>query len=70
MENKIFIKNASSITKKVVSNYNKLSNKEFKAMYQCSKEVYLNRVKKYGDPFMNAPLAKFGKLLNRLGMRG
>lgn len=51
----------SSTTKKVIDNYNKMSDNEFKSKYQTSKKTYAKRVKKYGDPYMNAPLAKFGK---------
>lgn len=51
----------SSTTKKVINNYNKMSDDEFKSKYQTSKKTYAKRVKKYGDPYMNSPLAKFGK---------
>ena len=53
----------SSTTKKVVSDYNKMNDKEFKGKYQTSKKTYAKRVNKYGDPYMNAPLAKLGKRL-------
>ncbi len=54
-----------TITKKVVDNFNIMNDVDFKAMYQCSKFKYFRRVKRYGDPYMNAPLAKIGKWLIR-----
>lgn len=56
-------KTDSSITKNVKNDYNKLSDKEFSKKYQVSKDTYAKRVSKYGDPYMNAPLAKIGKKL-------
>ena len=53
----------SSITRRVKKDYNELSDKEFKRKYQGSKETYRKRVNKYGDPYMNSPLAKAGKKL-------
>lgn len=53
----------SAVTKRVKSDYNKLSDKEFARKYQTTKKVYAKRVSKYGDPYMNAPLAKLGKKL-------
>ena len=51
----------STITKEVVADFNAMDNKEFMAKYCCSKLTYLKRVMKYGDPYMNAPLARFAK---------
>lgn len=51
------------ITKRVVDDFNTLSEMGFFGKYQCSKRTYLMRVIKYGDPYMNAPLAKIGKFL-------
>jgi len=59
-------KELSEVTKKVFKNFNKLSNQDFMNLYQCSKATYLKRVLKYGDPYMNAPLAKIGKALSKL----
>ena len=56
----------SKVTKKVVNDFNTISDKEFFRKYSVSKRKYLKRFIKYGDPYMNAPLAKFGKFLERL----
>lgn len=56
----------SSVTKKVIDNFNTMSNRQFMGKYQCSKSTYMKRVAKYGDPYMNAPLAKLGKFLNKI----
>lgn len=55
-----------AITKKVVDDFNTLSDQAFFYKYKGTKAKYLKRVKKYGDPYMNAPLAKLGKFLNKL----
>ncbi len=57
-------KNDSAITRKVKSDFNSMSNKEFRNKYSVSKRTYSNRVKKYGDPYTNSPLARTGKVLN------
>jgi hypothetical protein len=57
----------SSVTKKVIDNFNLMSDKEFMAKYACSKLRYYKRVMKYGDPYMKAPLARLGKFLGKLG---
>jgi hypothetical protein len=57
----------SSVTKKVIDNFNLMSDNEFMATYQCSKLRYYKRVIKYGDPYMKAPLARLGKFLGKLG---
>lgn len=57
----------SKVTKKVIDNFNEMSDSEFRAKYQVGKVRYYKRVMKYGDPYMNAPLAKLGKLLGKLG---
>lgn len=53
----------SNITKRVKIDYNTLTENQFFKKYSVSKIVYAKRVLKYGDPYMNAPLAKIGKLL-------
>lgn len=55
--------NDSSVTRKVKKDYNNLADDEFMRKYSVSKEKYAKRVKKYGDPYMNSPLAKVGKKL-------
>lgn len=54
----------SSVTKKVKQDYNNMSDKEFMAKYKTSRHTYAKRVDKYGDPYMNSPLAKTGKKLS------
>lgn len=56
-------KQDSYTTRKVKRDYNELSDKEFSARYHTSKNTYRKRVNKYGDPYMNSPLAKIGKKL-------
>ena len=58
-------KSDSSVTKSVKDDWNNLSDEEFKAKYGGSKDLYAKRVAKYGDPYMNSPLAKIGKALNK-----
>lgn len=53
----------SKVTKRVKNDYNNLSDAEFFKKYSVTKERYAKRVKKYGDPYMNSPLAKLGKKL-------
>ena len=53
----------SIITKIVKHDYNTLTDALFLRKYQCHKSTYAKRVLKYGDPYMNAPLAKIGKWL-------
>ena len=53
----------SNVTKRVKNDYNNLSDAEFFKKYSVTKERYAKRVKKYGDPYMNSPLAKLGKKL-------
>ena len=53
----------SSVTKRVKNDYNNLSEEEFFRKYSTTKKRYAKRVKKYGDPYMNSPLAKLGKRL-------
>lgn len=55
----------SSTTKKVIDDYNSMNEQQFKNKYYTSKQTYAKRVEKYGDPYMNSPLAKFGKQLNK-----
>lgn len=56
-------KGICAITRKVIDNYNTLSDRDFMNLYQCSKSVYAKRVARYGDPYMKAPLARIGKWL-------
>ena len=58
-------KGDSATTKRVKNDYNNLSNKEFMKKYQTTKNRYRKRVNKYGDPYMNSPLAKMGKELKK-----
>ena len=60
------LKTDSNVTKRVKMDYNLLSNKEFFKKYSGTKRTYKKRVDRYGDPYMNAPLAKFGKMLLKL----
>lgn len=54
------------ITKRVIDDFNTLTDQAFFNKYSCRKGTYLKRVIKYGDPYMNAPLAKFGKFLTKI----
>ena len=56
-----------AITKRVVDDFNNLTERAFFSKYSCTKALYYKRVIKYGDPYMNAPLAKLGKFLKKLG---
>ena len=56
----------SRITKRVKFDYNTLPDAVFFRKYSASKRTYFKRVLKYGDPYMNSPLAKIGKLLLKL----
>jgi hypothetical protein len=58
-----YLKTDSAVTKRVKKDWNTMSDKEFMAKYRGSKKTYLKRVRKYGDPYMNSPLAKLGKKL-------
>lgn len=51
----------SSVTKKVKKDLSTLTGEEFKRKYQVSNTRYMKRLDKYIDPYMNSPLAKFGK---------
>lgn len=53
-------------TRRVKTDYNNLSEKEFKAKYHVDKNTYRKRVNKYGkygDPVDYAPLARIGRKL-------
>lgn len=54
----------SRVTRIVKDTWNKLTEDEFFACFSCSKDTYKRRVIKYGDPYMNSPLAKIGKKLS------
>ena len=56
-------KSDSRTTKRVKADYNNLSDSGFQKKYKVSKDRYSKRVEKYGDPYMNSPLAKIGKKL-------
>ena len=51
-------------TKKVKKDLSTLTGEEFKRKYQVSNTRYMKRVDKYIDPYMNSPLAKFGKFID------
>lgn len=53
----------SKTTQNAIKEYNSLSDEEFKKKYQVDKNTYAKRVEKYGDPYMNSPMAKAGKKL-------
>ena len=55
----------SAITKKVKKDLVSLSGSEFRKKYGTSNTTYMKRVERYGDPYMNAPLAKIGKFLEK-----
>lgn len=57
--------NVSATTKKVMQDFNNMTDQEFKNKYSGSKSLYAYRVEKYGDPYMNSPYAKAGKKLNK-----
>lgn len=57
----------SSVTKKVKKDLASLSGSEFRKKYGTSTTTYMKRVDRYGDPYMNAPLAKIGKFLEKEG---
>ena len=52
-----------SITRKVIMDYLTLTDSEFLGKYHCSRRRYYKRLVKYGDPYLYAPLARFGKWL-------
>lgn len=56
-------KGTSSVTKRVVDDYNKMDEKQFRSKYQTSKKTYAKRYQKYNDPYKDAPLAKLGRKL-------
>lgn len=56
----------SKITRKVIDDFNRMTDLQFMNKYFCSKQRYYKRVMKYGDPYMKSPLAKIGKALMKL----
>lgn len=54
------------ITKKVIKDFNSMTDTEFLRKYSCHKITYYKRVTKYVDPYMKSPLAKIGKSLLKL----
>lgn len=59
----------SNETKKVKKDLANLSDSDFRNKYAVSKETYMKRVDKYGDPYMNSPLAKLGKAIEKEGQK-
>lgn len=53
----------SKVTLKVIEDFNMMNGFEFMTKYQCTKPKYFARILAYGDPYMRAPLARFGKFL-------
>ena len=51
----------SSVTKKVKKDLSQMTSQQFRKKYQFSNTRYMKRVDRYGDPYMNSPLAKLGK---------
>lgn len=47
----------SAVTRRVKADYNNLSNREFKAKYQTSRNTYRHRVNRRGDPYANRSAA-------------
>ena len=47
----------SAVTRRVKADYNNLSNREFKAKYQTSRNTYRHRVNRRGDPYANRSTA-------------
>jgi hypothetical protein len=59
-------KNMCAVTRRAIDDFNTLTEQAFFNKYSCKKNKYRKRVIKYGDPYMNAPLAKIGKFLNKI----
>lgn len=62
---KLKAENVCYVTKKVIKDFNSMTDKEFLIRYSCHKNTYLKRIMKYGDPYTKAPLAKIGKILKQ-----
>ena len=58
-------KGTSAVTRRVMDDYNNLNDQDFFRKYAATKTRYSKRVERYGDPYMNSPLAKLGKKLDR-----
>lgn len=56
----------SKITQRVIKDFNTMTDSMFMNKYSCTKKTYQKRVNRYGDPYMNAPLAKLGKFLLKI----
>lgn len=65
-ETKKKTKGMCATTKRVIDDFNNLTERAFLYKYKCKKSKYRKRVIRYGDPYMNAPLAKIGKFLRKL----
>lgn len=50
----------SKTTQRVIDDYNKLDDNQFKNKYKTTKDVYAKRVEKYGDPYKRAKSVKVG----------
>ena len=46
----------SSVTRRVIDDFNRMNDQEFVRKYFCHKLIYTKRVAKYGDPFMREPI--------------
>ena len=61
-------KSDSSTTRRVKGDWTNLSNDQFASKYKVSKDRYAKRVRRYGDPYMNAPGPKIARVLNKSGV--
>ena len=61
-------KSDSSTTRRVKGDWSNLSNDQFISKYKVSKDRYAKRVKRYGDPYKNAPGPKVARVLNKSGI--
>jgi hypothetical protein len=59
----------SAVTKRVKNDYNTLGDKEFKAKYRVTKDVYAKRVAKYGDPYKHVKNDPTSQAIIRMGNR-
>ena len=55
------IETDSKITRKAKADWNNLPDDDYIRKYGVSKKEYKKRVDKYGDPYMNSPMAKYTK---------
>ena len=59
----------SSVTKKVKKDLSQMTSQQFRKKYQVSNTRYMKRVDRYGDPYMNSPLAKLGKRIEAVSKK-